>query len=272
MDYPFDFIGVELADDGLAVVRLLDPVSQVSSFVDSWHPMHAELRDVWPRLGLDRDVRAAIITGTEGKFYVGPGLKEVLALVKRHPYSARQLMQESREIVSNLVAFSKPLIAAVDGPAVGMGVQMSFLADWLVASRNASFQDTHTRVGLGAGDGGTMMWPLLIGMARSRRLILRGHPLQAPEAFDFGLVAELVDTPGEVEPAAIALAKRIMRIPPNAYASSKLALNQWFRLGELVSSDFGAGLEIGTFLEPEFAETVEQILDRDRLEHSDDQE
>ena len=178
MDYPFEYISVAV-DDGLAAVRFSVPVTDSEEFVANSHPMHAELRDVWPRLGFDPEVRAAIVTGTGDTFYVGPGLAEVAALIRRQPYSARQLMQESREIVTNLINFAKPLVAAVNGPAIGMGVQMAFLADSLVAYRDGSFHDTHVRVGLGAGDGGTMMWPLLIGLARSRRLLLRGHPLSA---------------------------------------------------------------------------------------------
>jgi enoyl-CoA hydratase len=261
MDYPFEYIAVAV-HDGLATVRFSAPVVDSEEFVENSHPMHSELRDVWPRLGLDPDVRAAVVTGTDDTFYVGPGLAEVVALIRRKPYSARQLMQESREIVTNLVNFAKPLVAAVNGPAIGMGVQMSLLADSLVAYREGSFHDTHVRVGLGAGDGGTMMWPLLIGLARSRRLLLRGHPLGAVEAQELGLVTELVDRQDQVEPAGLEVARKLMRIPLNAYMSTKYALNQWFRLGELVSSDFGAGLEIATFLEPEFLDIVDGILDR----------
>jgi enoyl-CoA hydratase/carnithine racemase len=263
MEYPFEYISVAV-DDGLATVRFSVPVTDSEQFVASSHPMHAELRDVWPRLGFDPEVRAAVVTGTGDTFYVGPGLAEVAALIRRQPYSARQLMQESREIVTNLINFAKPLVAAVNGPAVGMGVQMSFLADSLVAYRDGSFHDTHVRVGLGAGDGGTMMWPLLIGLARSRRLLLRGHPLSAAEAQELGLVTELVERPDQVEAAGVELARRIMRVPLHAYMSTKYALNQWFRLGELVSSDFGAGLEMATFLEPEFLDTVDGILERQR--------
>jgi enoyl-CoA hydratase len=261
MDYPFEYISVDVSD-GLALVRLAKPVDQPERFIEDWHPMHGELRDVFPRVDLDPDVRAAVITGTDDTFYVGPGLAEVSTLIREHPYSARTMMQESRQIVTNLVNFSKPLVAAVNGPAIGMGVQMSFLADFLVVYKDGSFRDTHVRVALGAGDGGTAMWPLLIGLARSRRLLLRGHPLSAAEASDLGLVATLVDSREEVEFAAVELAGRLMRIPLNAYVSSKLALNQWFRLGELISSDFGAGLEIATFLEPGFQETVAAILEK----------
>jgi enoyl-CoA hydratase/carnithine racemase len=102
----------------------------------------------------------------------------------------------------------------------------------------------------------------LIGLARSRRLLLRGHPLGAVEAQELGLVTELVDRQDQVEPAGLEVARKLMRIPLNAYMSTKYALNQWFRLGELVSSDFGAGLEIATFLEPEFLDIVDGILDR----------
>jgi enoyl-CoA hydratase len=261
MEYPFTYISVDV-NDGLAVIRLGKPVQKAKDFVDNWHPMHAELRDVFPRVDLDSRVRAAIVTGTNDTFYVGPGLSEVSELVRRYPSSVRPMMQESRQIVSNLVNFSKPLVAAVNGPAIGMGVQMSFLSDFLVVYRDATFHDTHVRVGLGTGDGGTAMWPMLIGLARSRRLLLRGHPLSAVDAAELGLVATLVDSPDQVETAAGELAERLMRIPLNAYVSSKLALNQWFRLGELVSSDFGAGLEIATFLEPDFQETVGRILER----------
>ncbi|MEI9928479.1 MAG: enoyl-CoA hydratase/isomerase family protein [Sphingomonas sp.] len=186
----FRFLAVQVAD-GLATVTMGDPVD--ATFLAEQHPMHTELRDIFAALASDAGVRAAVLTGAGATFFAGPPLDETEQLLTANLQAGAKQMIEAREICQAMLDFRKPLVAAVNGVANGIGCQIAMLCDFAVASHDAMFADSHVRLGLPAGDGGTMIWPLLIGMARSRALLLRGKPIGAEEALALGIVAELAE-------------------------------------------------------------------------------
>jgi len=260
MQQRFDYLSVEV-DHGIAVVRAVDPNDE--HLLPKFHPLHRELRDVFPLLAADERVRAVVFAGGKRTFCPFPDLAGLDALLSSRPDAAIQLQREAREIVANLISFDKPLVAGVAVPAVGMGAQLAFLCDFVVACRGITFQDTHVRSGLVSGDGATVVWPLLLGLARARRYVLRGHPMSAEEADELGLVAVLVDAPSEVEDAARTLAEKLATLPTTAYRLTKQALNEWLRLGSLVTLDTAAALQLASYTSPEFLAARAAARERD---------
>jgi enoyl-CoA hydratase len=117
----------------------------------------------------------------------------------------------------------------VQGAAVGLGATVPLGGDAVVASRNAVIADPHVAMALVAGDGGTLFWPQSAGMLRARRYLLTGDPLDAARAYEFGLVTDLVDDPGEVAPRTREIAAKIASLPPLAVRGTKAALSQLTR-------------------------------------------
>lgn len=249
---PFDYLEVSV-DDGIAVVRMGDPTGP--DFVERQHPMHGQIRDVFPALSADPEVKAVVLTGSGDTFFAGPALEPLLELLDRGIHARARQMTESRQILEAVLSFDKPLVAAVNGTAVSMGCQLAFLSDFAVATTTARFQDTHVRLGLPAGDGGTMLWPLLLGMTRARSILLRGHPLLAGEAKELGLLADVV-SPDQLLLTAAALAQKLATLPPFAYAATRLGLNQWFRLAAMFAVDLPLGFQFGSFSGEEFAAAI----------------
>ncbi|MCV7231861.1 enoyl-CoA hydratase/isomerase family protein [Mycobacterium branderi] len=243
--------------DGIALVSMGNPVGP--DFVELEHPMHTELHEIWADLAADSAVAGVVLTGTGDTFFTGPTLEALHDLITAKPNVVIGQMEEARGIVERVLDFPKPLVAAVNGPAVSIGCQLAFLSDEAVASSTARFQDTHIRLGLAAGDGGTWMWPLLIGYARARRFLLRSHPLSASDALELGLVCDVVP-PDNVVAAALEIARKLTRLPAFAFRATKRALAQSLRVNALLSADASAASQMATYLTPEFIEMLKQRL------------
>lgn len=245
---PFDhyrFLGVSVSGDGIATVRMGDPAGH--DFDEAGHPMYRELYRIWEDLTAAAAVRGVVLTGTEGTFFAGPTLDALTDLVAAHPYGVVRHMEEVRGIVSRVLDFDKPLVAAINGPAVSIGCQLAFLSDEAVAAPAARFQDAHLRLGLAAGDGGTWLWPALVGYARARRFLLRSHPLSVEDAYDLGLVGEIVPA-DEVLPRAEEIARTLAGLPSFAFRATKRALAQGLRISSLLSADSSAAYQTATYL------------------------
>ena len=105
-------------------------------------------------------------------------------------------------IVDGLLECSKPVISAVQGFAMGLGATVALLCDIVVAEQSATFADTHVNLGIGAGDGGQVIWPLLMGVNRAKYYLMTGDRLPAPEAERLGLVNFVTEDGGALDPGA----------------------------------------------------------------------
>ena len=103
------------------------------------------------------------------------------------------MMQEARLIVDNLLDCEKPVIAAVNGAAVGLGATIALLCDVVIAARTARFGDTHVRMGITAGDGGAVIWPLLVGVNKAKQFLMTGDLLSAEEAMEYKLIDQVIE-------------------------------------------------------------------------------
>ena len=125
---------------------------------------------------------------------------------------------------NGIADFSGPVIAAVNGAAATAGFELALACDLIFVARGAKFLDTHARVGIVPGWGLSQRLPRLIGIARAKEVSLSGNALPAERAYRLGLVDELVETPAEALPAALDIARSMLKNSPQAMALSKQAV------------------------------------------------
>lgn len=180
-------------------------------------------------INADRSIRAAILTG-EGRAFSAGGdvkaMKERTGAFAGSPAEIREAYRTNiHRIVRALWGLEVPLVAAVNGPAIGLGCDVACMADIRIASDRARFGVTFLKLGLIPGDGGAWLTPRLVGMSRAAQLLFTGDVIDAPTAADWGFVSEVVPHDGLME-AARALATRIAAQPPHALRLAKSLLRQ----------------------------------------------
>ncbi|MCM2393530.1 enoyl-CoA hydratase/isomerase family protein [Streptomyces albipurpureus] len=186
-------------------------------------PMHSELARVFAEIRRDDDVRAVVLTGRGKAFSAGGNV-----LKGPRPTAGPALdafFKDARKIVTDLLEVPQPVIAAINGPAVGLGATLALLCDITLMSRTAIISDPHVTVGVVAGDGGLIAWPWLIGMARAKEYLLTGDKLTAVEAERIGLVNRVVE-PEQLLEEAGTLAARLAGGTVRAVQGTKQALNR----------------------------------------------
>jgi enoyl-CoA hydratase len=217
--------------------------------------MHHELMQAFLAVQQQPNIRAIILAAHGTTFSAGGDFDLILA--SREDTAARQAMRdEARPLLMAIADSPLPVIAALQGDAVGLGATIALGADAVIAARKARISDPHVVIGLAAGDGGCVLWPQHIGLLRAKRYLLTGDRLTAEDAHQMGLVTDLVDTPEDVLPAAQALATRIAALPPLAVQATKRALNQIFRnrVEEVFEQALSAEME--TFQTDDVAEAI----------------
>ena len=214
--------------------------------------MHRELATLTRDIQADRDVRAAVITGAGRAFCAGGDFSpsgEVMGS------TTGGMLEEARRIVDHLLECQKPLISAVNGYAMGLGATVALLCDVVVAGRSAVFADTHVKMGIGAGDGGQLIWPLLIGVNKAKFFLMSGERINAEEAERIGL-ASFVVADEELLERAIAIAAKLAAGPSQAIAASKMAVNAWMRSISASVMPLSLQLEDACFGSPDQKEAV----------------
>jgi enoyl-CoA hydratase len=186
--------------------------------------LHWALASVWRRLVEDRECDVVIVTGAGDAFCAG-GDREWIQCLNEGGPELEWTMHEAEEIVSEMLRFPKPVIAAVNGPAVGLGCSLALLCDLVFLADDAFLRDPHTLVGLVAGDGGLML-PLVTGLLRAKEMLLTGARISAGDALAWGL-ANRVLPKGAVLTAALSTAQEIAAHPQQAVRDTKRAINAY---------------------------------------------
>jgi enoyl-CoA hydratase len=229
---------VETLEDHVAEV-ILDQPDLLNRFDSALHHAFTEaLTDLARR----EDVRAIVLSSTGRAFSAG-GDFDMMRAAHADPALRRATVDEGRRLFTALLDLPQPIVAAVQGPAIGLGATVALACDAVVAARGATIADPHVVVGLVAGDGGCLVWPQAVGMLRAKRHLLTGDPLDAETAHQFGLVTDLVDDPDDVAPAARELAQRIALLPPLAVQGTKRVLQAQVRKLSAEALDLGFALE-----------------------------
>jgi enoyl-CoA hydratase len=222
--------------------------------------MHDELRRLFEDLKMERTARAVLLTGSGRAFSAGGDFNWMTSVDTAGLY---ELRREGKQIVWNLLDVELPIVAAVNGPAIGLGATLALLCDVIYMADTATIADPHVRVGIVAGDGGAVIWPLALGPAVAKRYLLTGDSLSAAEAERLGLVNEAV-TAGELEEKALAFAQRLAAGAPLAVRYTKLAVNQLVKQALSTTFDYSTALELVTFVSDDHKEALQAIRDKRR--------
>jgi enoyl-CoA hydratase/carnithine racemase len=258
----YEFIAVDVADNGVATVTLNRPESK-----NAVHgPLHEELQHIWLDLANDYDVKVVVLTGAGDKFCVGGDVKAMAGSDETFG-SGRNIdrrvvtANEARRTIAYLLDLEQPVIAAINGDAVGLGATLALCCDITVAADSARIGDPHVNVGLVAGDGGAMIWPLLVGPNRAKEFLLRGNLLRGAEAERIGLVNYAVPA-DEVMAKAMELADELAAKPPMAVRWTKLTVNRWLKDVYQHTFDVGIAFEQITITSDDHKEAARAFAER----------
>ncbi len=192
--------------------------------------MHAELEQIWRDLSVDREVNVIVFTGAGKTFSAGGDIKRMAARFGTDEGWDHSLSipASTHRLFEGMLDVKQPIIAAVNGDAVGLGATLALFADIAIIADTAKFGDSHVKVGLVAGDGGAVVWPLLVGPSRAKEFLMRGRLVSGTEAHALGLINHVVPA-AEVMEAAMKMAEELNALPPLAVRWTKLSVNKWIK-------------------------------------------
>jgi enoyl-CoA hydratase len=251
MSTSLETLSISSARDGVYEISLVRP-KLLNRFDNQ---AQIELAMVLEDLAKDDDVRA-IVLGSTGKAFSAGGDFALMRAAHDDADSRRETVEAGLRILRSFRDLPQPIVAAVQGPAIGLGATVALMCDVVVAARTAKLADTHVQVGLVAGDGGCLVWPQAVGMLRARRHLLTGDALDATTAYQLGLVTDIVDEPEDVLPCAREIATRIAALAPLAVQGTKRALNQVTSLRAAEVVELAFELEERTLMSDDLLEGI----------------
>lgn len=251
----FKSIRIERADQVL-VATIDRPDNQLNAVDDR---LHFELTSLFRFLRQERQARAVLLTG-EGKAFCAGGDFSWFPTL-RSPERLAELRRDAKQMIWDLVDLELPLVVAINGPAVGLGATIALLGDVIFIAEGAHVADPHVRVGIVAGDGGTAIWPLLVGPARAKEYLLTGDPVAAREAERIGLVNRVVPA-SELMTKAMAMATRLAEGAPLAIQYTKVAVNQLVKQALQTAFDYATAHELVTFMTEDHQEALAAIAEK----------
>jgi enoyl-CoA hydratase len=188
------------------------------------HAMHWALSRIWDDIHDDPEVNVVIVTGAGRAFSAGGGNQVMQDFLDDERLWWRTVT-EARRILLGMLSCEKPIIARVNGHAVGLGATLALACDIIVADERARFGDPHVSVAMVAGDGGALLWPQAIGYPRAKEFLLTGELITAPEAAAMGLINYALPV-AELDAKVNAIAQKLANGASKAIRWTKRTLNQ----------------------------------------------
>lgn len=201
-----------------------------------------DLKAAFDKVNDDPDVKVVILTG-EGKAFVAGA--DIAQMSKLTGVEGHDMIKYGADVMNYIEAVDKPVIAAVNGFALGGGCELAMACDFRIASQKAKFGQPEVNLGIIPGFGGTQRLPRLIGKGMGKYMIMTAEMIGADEALRIGLVEKVV-APEELMPTCEELAKTIMSKAPIAIATAKRVINK----GEMLDVPAGVALESEAFTVP----------------------
>jgi enoyl-CoA hydratase len=222
--------------------------------------LHDELHAVWATIATDPDARSVVLTGAGRTFSAGGDFAAMLANTS-DPHGPARAMARARELILEMVRFPLPVIAAVNGAAVGMGANLAVLCDIVMMADTAFLADPHVSIGLVCGDGGAALWPLQMGLGQAKKYLFTGDRIPAAEAYRIGLATD-VHPLEELMSRALELAHRLARQPAQALQDTKRAVNAHLEKALAGVLDVGVYAELASMQSPEHRRIVNDLAAR----------
>lgn len=227
-----DYKTIILSKEGAIATIILNRPDKLNALTEQ---MLEELSSAIDGIAEDEELRVLVITGTGRGFCAGADLD--MSLFKAtSPIEARKDMNLFNEIPLKLRALAKPVIASVNGVAVGAGANIALACDMIIASEQARFGQVFVNVGIHVDSGGTYLLPLAVGVPKAMELMMTGDLIDAREAWRIGMINRVVP-PEELEKATKDFAQKIASGPPLALRMIKASVYK------TLSSDLAMALE-----------------------------
>jgi enoyl-CoA hydratase len=248
----YDQILIEKHPNGVAVATLNQPHK-----LNAIDPnMHLEVTSLARDVDEDPDVKVLVLTAAGRAFCAGPDFSP-----GRPRFSGPRIWREARQMVDDFLDCEKPIITAMNGPAMGLGLTIALLGDVIIAGRSAKMGDTHVNVAMGAGDGGQLYWPLLMGINRAKYHMMTGDVLSAEEAERLGLVNFVVDD-DQLMKTAMDLANRLAAGPSVAISASKIGINKYIKFVSNLVLPLTLKLQSATLYTEDAEEAINAFRDK----------
>jgi len=248
---------IEVRSDGPLRIITLNRPDALNAVNEA---LHTGLARLWPRLSEDREARAAVLTG-RGKAFSAGGDYAYLDELRRDPDLRARTIAHGRDLVLGMARCRIPVVAAVNGPAVGLGCSLAALSDIVYMAETAYLADPHVQVGLVAADGGPLTWPLHTSLLIAKEYALTGARIPADRAVALGLANHAVADPLT---EAVACAKRIAELPRQAVESTKRLLNLHLERAVLATLDYATTAEDQSFQTDDFRATIARLTEGKR--------
>jgi enoyl-CoA hydratase len=241
---------------GILTITMSSPTKR--NAVDAF--MHEELPRALREAAKDRSVGAIVLTGDPaGRAFCAGGDMGWLEQLRGSGDDYAKVLREGAEVLHAIVDTPQPVISMVNGAAMGLGATLALFADVCFMDEAAKIADTHVVVGVSAGDGGAVIWPLLLGPNRAKEFLMTGDALTGAQAAAIGLVNHAVPA-AELEARTYAFAERMANGPRLAIEMTKRSVNLYLRniLNQII--DASLALEGHTFRTANHEEAVSAFL------------
>jgi enoyl-CoA hydratase len=224
-------------------------------------PMHWALSRIWDEIDSDPEVNVVILTAAgEKAFSAGGDIEDMERNAGNSPHWIK-IVGEAKRIIHGMLACNKPIVARLNGHAVGFGATLALASDLIVGVEGSRFGDPHCNVGLVCGDGGALLWPQQIGYVRAREFLLTGRLVKMEEAAEIGLINYAVPRE-ELDGKVMELARAIADAPGRAIQLTKNALNLPLRQAALSTMDLGMSNEMLSAFSEDHQEAVRAMIEK----------
>lgn len=219
--------------------------------------IHEAMQEIWWHLARDQSVRAVVLTGAGKAFSAGGNIPGFIKDYEDQEHR-RASLQGARRLMDAQAEFPKPVVAAVNGAAVGLGCNVALACDIVFMAESAFLADTHVSIGLVCGDGGAVFWPALMGLLRCKEYLLTGDRIPAAKALELGLANRVVPD-ADLMAEARAFAVRLAEQPPQAVQETKRALNMHMQDMIARVAPFALSAEAESFGTEDIKRTIEKF-------------
>jgi enoyl-CoA hydratase len=217
---------------------------------DKWNAfsseLHQRMTEVWREIGSDPEARSVVLTGAGSAFSVGGDI-ELLEQVYESSDVRRHMIRELKVLVDEMLRFHLPVVAAVNGPAIGLGCSVAVLCDVVLIADHTYMADPHVVMGMVAGDGGAVTWPLMMSILKAKEYLLTGDRIPADQAVALGLANRSIPA-AELRAEAMTLAHRLADMPAQAVQDTKRAINIHLQRAAQAVIDFASMAENESFM------------------------
>lgn len=222
--------------------------------------MQDSLHSIWPVIDGDAETRVTIITGDGRYFCAGGAIDEMPVGEDAEEKGSRFNFDfgNARQLAQTLINARKPIVSAINGPAIGAGLAIALLADIPIAAKTAKLVDGHLRIGVLPGDHAALIWPLLCGLAKAKYYLMTNETVTGEQAEAMNLVALSVDAE-DLAAKSVEVAVKLANTAPTALRMTKYVLNHFLRQNQTIF-DLSAALEMANFGTAESAEAMRAYL------------